>query len=445
MLGRRRWALLLGGALALGCDGTAPPPDGGTLQDGGGQQGDGGPGTDAGRDAGRDGGTPGTDSGPPTDAGGGCGSLTLPALALEEVAPGSWDSAYPVAFAQPPGSSDLYVANQRGDIVIVRDGSPLPTPFLDLGTTGLNRVGFPSRDSERGLLGLAFHPDYESNGRFFVYYTTRTPLRNVVAEYTRSAVAEVANTTETRLIDVPDRANNHNGGGLAFGPDGFLYVAMGDEGVRDDTYDNAQDLSSAFGKLHRLDVDNGPTFAAAGNPFTGAGQVPTIWAYGLRNPFRFSFDRATGDLWIGDVGQDAWEEIDFQPASSIGGENYGWPALEGTHRNTARTDVPVPASHVEPVFEYPHFGSEIVTGFVCAVTGGYVYRGTAIPGLQGWYIFADYCARSVVAFRYCDGSVMGAQRIASLSSGVNGLVSFGEDNDGELYVIDERVARIVSP
>ncbi|MCZ7682590.1 MAG: PQQ-dependent sugar dehydrogenase [Sandaracinaceae bacterium] len=206
-----------------------------------------------------------------------------------------------------------------------------------------------------------------------------------------------------------------------------------------------------FGKILRLDVDNvGGGYAADGNPFgpaTSPSGLPQIWAYGLRNPWRFSFDRTTGDLWIGDVGQGDWEEIDFQPASSTGGENYGWAAYEGT--SVFRSSLLGNATnHTPPVLEYDHAGAEgVIHGY--AVTGGYVYRGSAVPALRGWYLFGDYIGLGggtpVAALRYCDGGVASAQQVPGLSGVLDELTSFGEDNAGELYMLGDRVVRIVAP
>jgi glucose/arabinose dehydrogenase len=409
---------------------------------------------DAGPDTARaDGGR--TDGGPRDAGSQACGSLTLPALTYEDVLTGSgWEAYYPVGLVQPPGETeDLYVLSQDGRIVIVRDGAIAGT-FLDLTST----VDFGSQGDERGLLGLAFHPDYQANGRFFVYYTSNEAgqLRNVLAEYTRSGNPDVANDTEvTRLIDLEDPQPNHNGGGIVFGPDGFLYVGIGDGGGAGDQHGdngNGQDLDSAFGKLHRLDVDAAASdYVASGNPFA-SGSVPTIWAYGLRNPWRFSFDRANGDLYLGDVGESQWEEINLQPASSSGGENYGWARFEGF--DVFRADVqilPTGTTPVEPVLAYDHAGEQGITPGL-AVTGGYVYRGTDIPELQGWYLFGDYLGdpadgndTPVAAFRYCEGGVAGVQLVPVLTGLLSSLASFGEDNAGELYLVGSSVVKITRP
>ncbi len=445
MLGRWTLALVMG-AMCFACDGGGSDDAG--ARDSGDRQDSGGGGTDSGTP--RDSGTP-TDSATPDDAGGGCGSLTLPPLTTEDVAPGfSWSD--PVALAQPAGSTDLYIVDQGGEIRIVRDGSVLPTAFLDL-RARVDFEDFGGRNSERGLLGLAFHPDYASNGRFFVYYTATEGgrLRNILAEYHHTS-GDTADTGEVaRLIDIRDPESNHNGGQIAFGPDGFLYVAIGDGGGGGDvhgTRGNGQNLDVLLGKILRLDVENAAgDYAVDGNPFgpgTEPAGLPQIWAYGLRNPWRFSFDRMTGDLWIGDVGQGDWEEVDFQPASSTGGENYGWAAYEGTHE--FRTSIlPLATPHHPPVLEYNHSGGggSVIGGQ--AIIGGYVYRGAAIPELRGWYFFGDYVGSPVAVMRLCDGAPAGVQRVSSLSGATGSLLSFGQDNEGELYMLGDEVVRIVSP
>lgn len=439
------WTAALAMITALGCD------DGKGEADAGPTQGEDAATVDAGEAGDDDAGAAdgGADSGAPVDGGTQTCPTTLPELGVEEIAPGAFSERLPVGVVQPPGESeDLYVIDQRGAIVIVRDGSVLSTPFIDLGSR-TDSGGAPG--SERGLLGLAFHPDYATNGRFFLSYTANERgLKNIVAEY--HASGDVADPDEVRrLIDIDDPYSNHNGGHIAFGPDGFLYVAMGDGGSGGDPGNRALDRSDLLGKLLRLDVDNeSGDFAAAGNPFASGDGLPQIWAYGLRNPWRFSFDRATGDLWIGDVGQNAWEEINFQPASSTGGENYGWSAYEGTSVfNSSR--VAQAADHTPPVLEYAHSsGASDPIRNGRSVIAGYVYRGTAIPELRAWHVFGDGYTRDRAAFRFCDGEVTEFQRIADLSAagvGPASITAFGEDNAGELYMTGfspNSVVRIVA-
>lgn len=415
-----RTACLLLGCLALAaCDGEDPATDASTPPPR-----DSGPRPDTG---------PQPDSGLPPDL---CDDLTFPTLATEEVAPGT-RFENPVFLTQPAGVDGLFIVEQVGRIRVVRGGGV--ETFLDL--TG--RIGF---GGERGLLGLAFHPDYADNGRFFIYYTPNDAMQNVVAEYAAPSDRFVADPTEVaRLMVINDPENNHNGGMIAFGPDGHLYVGTGDGGGGGDRHGptgNGLNLDTLMGKILRLDVDAAPSYAAAGNPFEGGGGLAQIWAYGLRNPWRFSFDRATGDLYIGDVGQNEWEEIDFQPASSAGGENYGWRAYEGTTVFNADNLDLVP-EHAEPVFEYAHDGGAPIGG--CSVTGGYVYRGSAIPDLQGWYLYGDYCNNERAAFKVCDGEAVGAQLATGLGGGLSNITSFGEDANGELYMLGSSVVRIVAP
>jgi glucose/arabinose dehydrogenase len=318
------------------------------------------------------------------------------------------------------GSGRLFIVSRGGQIKIWQDGAVLDTPFLDV--YGL----IATEGNEQGLLGLAFHPDYAQNGQFFIDYTDVNG-DTVVARYTVSAddpnVADPASALQLLWVDQPYR--NHNGGHLAFGPDGYLYIALGDGGNQGDPHNNAQNLGTLLGSILRIDVNNPDGYTVPpNNPFVNAANAqPEIWAWGLRNPWRFSFDRETGDLFIGDVGQNQWEEINFQPASSPGGENYGWSVYEGSHdyANTSTISDPV-----MPILEYSHDEG-------CSVTGGYVYRGTAIPDLQGTYLYGDYCSGVLWGARQ-DAS--GAwQNVFTLQTG-RGISSFGEDEAGELYLVD---------
>jgi glucose/arabinose dehydrogenase len=412
---------------AVGCDDSPAPTDGGPI--------DSGPRPDSGSaDAGSsDGGRP--DAGRP-DAGDLCASLTLPGLDVEEVAPGTSFTS-PIFLTQPAGVDALFVVEQPGRIRSIAPDGTVGT-FLDI----RGRVG---AGGERGLLGLAFHPDYTSNGRFFVYYTPNDAMQNVVAEYAATSDRLVASDVEIQRVDeVTDPEGNHNGGMIAFGPDGFLYVGHGDGGGGGDRHGptgNGLNLDVVLGKILRLDVDNAPSFAASGNPFEGGGGLPQIWAYGVRNPWRFSFDRLTGDLYIGDVGQNMWEEIDFQPADVPGGRNYGWRAYEGLEVFDA-PNLGLATNHTPPVTVYPHSGTtDSLNG--CSVTGGYVYRGSAIPDLRGWYLFGDYCAGERAAFKMCGGAMMGLQLVGDLDGVINNLTSWGEDQNGELYMLGSSVVRII--
>jgi glucose/arabinose dehydrogenase len=328
----------------------------------------------------------------------------------------------PVAVSNAGDSSSrLFIVEQPGRIRIV-DGHELrATPFLDIST----RV----RDSsnEQGLLGLAFHRDYDSNGRIFVNYTD---LRGdtVVAEFTRSGEdpdrADPA--SEAIIITIEQPRSNHNGGDIAFGPDGYLWIAAGDGGGAGDPDGNGQNRETLLGKLLRIDVDSGSTYTIPpDNPFIdNPGAKNEIWAFGLRNPWRFSFDRVTGDLFIGDVGQGMWEEIDFEARLDPGGRNYGWSRLEGSQCfqiDTCSTNGLTP-----PIAEYSHQSG-------CSVTGGYVYRGTRFPALRGLYLYGDYCSGTIWALAPSDSDGWTSAIVGDTSARIS---SFGEDEDGELYLTD---------
>ena len=324
------------------------------------------------------------------------------------------------------GSGRLFVVEQSGAIRVIKDGAALRQPFLDV--SGLiSRQALEDNYTERGLLGLAFHPNYAENGLFYINYTDLNG-HSVISRYTISAddPDRADATSAAPLLYVEQPYANHNGGHMAFGPDGYLYISLGDGGSGGDPLGSGQNLSTLLGKILRIDVDASDGYAIpADNPFVEReGARPEIWAWGLRNVWRFSFDRATGDLYLADVGQNQWEEINFQPAGSPGGENYGWNAFEGTHvysGQRAASDV------VPPVLEYDHSVGR------CSVTGGYVYRGERIPALQGVYLYGDWCS----------GTIWSAQRgarglwqaVVSLESGRN-ISSFGEDEAGELYLVD---------
>jgi glucose/arabinose dehydrogenase len=341
----------------------------------------------------------------------------------------------PVLVTAPTGDRErLFIVELGGRIRVILNGEVLPSPFLDIADIVLT-------GSEEGLLGLAFHPNYADNGLFFVNYTDLDG-NTVVASYSCTADpnrADPASATTILTIDQP--FFNHNGGCLAFGPlDGYLYIGTGDGGGAGDPLGNAQDRRSRLGKLLRIDVDAAAPFGVPPtNPFgpTTDPQDATldeIWALGLRNPWRFSFDRLTGDLYIGDVGQSSREEIDFQPGGDPGGENYGWNIMEGTARFSPWADCDA-FGLTGPVLDYGHAGAQ------CSVTGGYSYRGTAIDGLQGTYFFADFCSARIWSFRLVGDEVTElTERTAELhpSGGPTiGLISsFGEDADGELYICD---------
>ncbi len=317
------------------------------------------------------------------------------------------------------GSGRLFVIEQAGKIRIVQDGVLLATPFLDIQSK-------TSCCSERGLLGLAFPPGYASKGYFYVNYTDNAG-DTVVARYQVTADANIADPdSEAIILTVDQPFANHNGGHLSFGPaDGLLYIGMGDGGSSNDPQGNGQNLATLLGKLLRIDVESGvePYGIPPTNPFVGTpGARGEIWALGLRNPWRFTFDRATNDLFIGDVGQNAWEEIDFQPATSNGGENYGWRCYEGNHPANL-TGCPPIASFTFPIAEYSHSSG-------CSVTGGHIYRGLMYPRMQGVYLYGDYCSGRVWGLQQVDGTWQN-QLLTDTSYSI---ATFGEDEAGTLYL-----------
>jgi uncharacterized protein (TIGR03437 family) len=316
------------------------------------------------------------------------------------------------------GSGRLFFIQQNGIVRIFRNGALVLQPFLDI--RDKTRSG-----GERGLLGLAFPTGFAQKQRFYVNYTDLNG-DTVIAQYRMSATPDVADrASEIVLLRIAQPFPNHNGGQLRFGPDGYLYIGMGDGGSGGDPLNNAQNLASLLGKLLRIDVEGDPGHVRIppNNPFVNtAGTRPEIWALGLRNPWRFSFDRATGDLWIADVGQNTYEEINFQPASSPGGENYGWNRMEGMH---CFQDGCNPQGLTLPVAEYDHSQG-------CSVTGGFVYRGSLSPALRGTYIYGDYCSGRIWGVER-EGIAWGNRTL--LASGFS-ITTFGEDEAGEIYVAD---------
>ncbi len=339
----------------------------------------------------------------------------------------------------------LFVTEKRGVIKAIDISSGTGTvigTFLDIDSLVLSSA---SVGGEQGLLGLAFHPDYWSNGYFFVYYTNNSN-NTVVARYKVSDsnpnVADPASALIVMTVTQPG-FTNHKGGWMAFGPDGYLYIALGDGGSGNDPSGNGQNINTKLGKMLRIAPNvagSSPTYTnPPDNPFVGVTGDDTIWAYGLRNPWRNSFDRLTGDLYIGDVGQDAVEEINFQAAGAAGGRNYGWRCMEGGSCTGLTGCTCGSAALTNPIRSYNHVGG--TSGGFCVI-GGYVYRGCAIPDLQGFYFHADYSNNNVWAMRYTQGggitnlTVMNSQISPSLQgTTVNSRVSFGEDANGELYIV----------
>ncbi|MCC7013479.1 MAG: PQQ-dependent sugar dehydrogenase [Planctomycetes bacterium] len=349
----------------------------------------------------------------------------------------------PVFLCSPPGDlARQFVVEQTGRIRIIKNGATLATPFLHLGSAATGGLGKISTGSERGLLGLAFHPNYAANGRFYVNYTNISGS-TVIAQYQVSSNPDVAGTTELPLLTIAQPQSNHNGGCIQFGADGMLYIGMGDGGNANDTgtghatIGNGQSPSTLLGKILRIDVDLPAPYVPASNPYFGAGDpLDEIWHMGVRNPFRFSFDRANGDLYIGDVGQDAVEEVSFAPAG-VSGLNFGWKCMEGTSCTGLGGCTCNAPALTPPIKDYPQS-----PGGHCSVIGGYVYRGTNVCGLQGTYFYADYCSSAIWTFQYtAGGSVTNhTTRTTELEPAgtptIGSISSFGEDAQGELYVCD---------
>ena len=344
----------------------------------------------------------------------------------------------PLALAAPPdGTGRLFIAAKDGRIWILADGKVGPTPLLDL-------RGLVSNGGEQGLLGIAIHPGFPGDPRVFVDYTNRDG-NTVVASYALAGGAagsadRLDPASATRIITVNQPFANHNGGALAFGPDGMLYVSLGDGGSADDPLGNGQRTDTLLGKILRLDMNVPPGAVRpyvipTDNPFAGtSGARPEIWLTGLRNPWRISFDRGTGDLWIGDVGQNAWEEVDVARAG-VGGLNFGWDRMEGRHCHEPASGCD-PSGITMPVAEYGHDAG-------CTVIGGDVYRGAAQPLLSGLYIFADYCSGRLWAIPAAGDGPTEPVRIGTAGAGIAG---FGEDADGELYAanLDGTISRLVA-
>ncbi|MGI8819221.1 MAG: PQQ-dependent sugar dehydrogenase [Gemmatimonadales bacterium] len=328
----------------------------------------------------------------------------------------------PLYLTAPAADPRLFIVEKTGGVRIVKNGILLEAPFLDV-------TAKVSAGGEQGLLGLAFDPDYATNGRFVVHYTDLAG-NTVLSRFQVSADPDRADpASELPILTAAQPAANHNGGQVAFGPDGLLYLGLGDGGGSGDPEGRGQSLTDLLGSILRIDVRTGdPYTVPADNPFVGDPDARAeVWSYGLRNPWRFSFDRGTGDLYIADVGETQREEIDVStPADGAGrGANYGWSIMEGSQCFRAtRCDQP---GLTLPVFEYTHQEG-------CSVTGGYVYRGSAIPSLQGHYFYADFCQGWVRSFRYAGGAVIDETQWPTLAPG-GPVLSFGEDSAGELYVL----------
>ncbi len=368
-------------------------------------------------------------------------AVDWPELMISEVADGF---IRPVDIQSPPnGSNDLYILEKAGRIRILIEGEALQEElFLDIDARVL---GGNSTNSEQGLLGLAFHPDFESNGYFYLNYTHEKSTGGAETRVSRfSALTGNPRLSDTDsehiLLTVGQPFSNHNGGQLQFGPDGFLYIGLGDGGSGGDPMNNAQDSLSLLGKMLRIDV-NGDDFPTnternyaipVDNPFVGdSGVSDEIWATGLRNPWRFSFDSQTGDLYIGDVGQNSWEEVDFQPANSGGGENYGWRVKEGNH---IFIDSPKlgPGTLTDPIWEVSHASGN------CSITGGYVYRGLRYPRMSGIFFYTDWCSGRLWGLTQ-DEQEWAFQELDDTDFRI---VTFGEDASGDLYIADQNSGTI---
>ena len=332
------------------------------------------------------------------------------------------------------GSDRLFVVEQGGRIKIIKNGNVLPTPFFDI-------HGSITSSGERGLLGLAFHPNFATNHKLYVNFTNKNG-DTAISEYRVTTNADrVDQSTGRRILTIDQPYPNHNGGNLAFGPDGYLYIGMGDGGSAGDPGNRAQNLNSLLGKMLRINV-NGTSGSRqyripASNPYVGKPGRDEIWSRGLRNPWRWSFDRQTGNLWIGDVGQRRYEEIDRSYVGSRGagwGQNYGWRVMEGRHCYNPSSGCNR-SNKALPIVEYPH-------SVGCSVTGGFVYRGSDYPMLRGGYFFGDYCSGRIWAISATAKSP--ASRTFLLRPNIN-ISSFGESESGELYVVDHggRIFRIV--
>ena len=336
----------------------------------------------------------------------------------------------PVYLTAPPGDTvRLFVVEQGGRIQVVHHDTTQVRPFLDL-------QGKISSGGERGLLSMAFHPQYATNGRFYVYFTN--PSGNIrIVRYNVSSDPDSADpaTADTVLQVAHSQYANHNGGQLQFGPDGMLYAGLGDGGSGGDPNHNGQNRHALLGKLLRLDVDGASGYAIpTDNPFaTDTSGAPEVWAWGLRNPWRFSFDTNNGDLYIGDVGQDTWEEVDVAAALTGGGRgtNFGWNNMEGFHCYPPDpNDACNRTGFASPVVEYTHANG------ACSITGGYVYRGSKVSLLKGYYLLADYCAGFVRAFKFLGGSNISAPlNLTTAISPGSEVSSFGQDARGELYMM----------
>jgi len=354
-------------------------------------------------------------------------TATLPTsdgIILTEIAS---DLERPVLLVGVEGDSRLFILEQRGRIRVLADGRVRTEPYLDIGEQ-------LSDGNEQGLLGLAFHPDFQANGYAYVNYTNRAGDTRVVRYSERADGSSLDPATLKEVLFVEQPFGNHNGGQLLFGPDGMLYIALGDGGSGGDPRGNGQNLDTLLGKILRIDVDGGDPYAIpAGNPFAAGGGRPEIWAYGVRNPWRNDIDVEGGFLYVADVGQNEWEEVSVAPLDQAG-VNYGWNTVEGPEcfldSGCDRTGLR------DPVIWYGH-------GDGCSITGGYVYRGDAMPALAGTYFYSDYCSGWLRSFRYDPAQDLAVEQREWAIPDLGSVYSFGRDADGELYILaGSRVFRI---
>jgi glucose/arabinose dehydrogenase len=348
---------------------------------------------------------------------------SLAEIGIETVSTGVTN---PVAITNAgDGSGRIFVTQDNGKVRIIDDtGALLATPFLDIGATGTDLIG------GQGLLSIAFHPSYASNGFFYVDYNRKADDAMVIARYSVSSEdANVADPDSAQIVlIIPLPYSNHNGGQIQFGKDGYLYIGTGDGDQQGGPMNNAQNKQLLVGKMLRIDVDHGSPYAIpADNPFVGNAKIlPEIWAIGYRNPWRFSFDRLNGDMWIADVGQSTWEEINHEIAGD-GGNNYGWRRMEGKHCYWPANNCNN-GKLTRPVIEYKH------TDGRCSITGGYRYRGTGLPSLYGLYLYADFCSGEIWSAR--QNAKTGKWNSILLLDTAMAITSFGEDEDGEIYVAE---------
>ena len=345
----------------------------------------------------------------------------------------------------PNDSKLLYVVEQAGLIRIIKNGKKLNRPFFDINKNVVN----PSRPGdERGLLGFAFHPNHINNGKFYINYMDNNGF-TIVSEFMVNSQLRANHKSERVILKLEQPYRNHNGGDIQFGSDGYLYISIGDGGKAGDPLNSGQDLNSIFGKIIRIDVNESPYAIPKSNPFyRQKDKRGEIWAWGLRNVWRFSFDKQTGDKYYGDVGQNKWEEVNFEPVTSAGGINFGWRIMEANHCYDPAENCQTKGL-TKPIVEYPNDANYMVIlgggsqtdAEGCSVTGGYVYRGTNIKSMQGVYIFGDYCSGNIWTLKVVNGKAtnfVNRTEEINLADGefTTYISSFGQDSDGELYIVD---------